>query len=149
MSGNQGKPSIWARLFKRERKVTEPARTAPLPPEQIQPLQPEPVAIEPAQLIVGTGQSIGKERDHNEDSLFTMATVLSGHEDAIPFGLFIIADGMGGYQNGEIASNVAARAVASEVLKKLILPYYSLGPIHRTIRSKKFCGMAFSKRKMR
>jgi serine/threonine protein phosphatase PrpC len=64
------------------------------------------------QLNVFSCQSPGKERFHNEDSLFVLNTTLSGVEGAISFGIFLVADGMGGHQNGEVASFLAAQAAS-------------------------------------
>jgi PPM family protein phosphatase len=73
----------------------------------------------PQQLQVVSGQSTGLVREHNEDALFTMgSTILSG-ESQLPFGLFIVADGMGGHQHGEIASGVAVRTSVEYLSAKL------------------------------
>lgn len=73
----------------------------------------------PMQYVVGSGQSVGLQRDHNEDALFTLASVLSDGKTEEPFGLFIIADGMGGHKNGEIASSVTIRVVVRYVIDQL------------------------------
>lgn len=70
-------------------------------------------------LVYGNAQSIGMVRDHNEDSIFSMTAVLSEEKNRIPFGLFIVADGMGGHQHGEVASSMATRALASYLYKNL------------------------------
>lgn len=82
--------------------------------------------IEFPQFSVGIGQSVGKQRDHNEDSLFCLTATLSSGEVPMPCGLYIIADGMGGHQHGEIASNVSVRSMANHVIQKLVLPHFSL-----------------------
>ncbi len=84
--------------------------------------------LELPQLIAGCGQSVGKQRDHNEDALFTLTTMLASDTTQIPFGLYIVADGMGGHQHGEVASGVAVRALASYVTSRLYLPLFSLIP---------------------
>lgn len=81
----------------------------------------------PAQIQVACAQSVGKQRDHNEDTLYSMHTMLADGGLDLPFGLFIIADGMGGHQFGEIASGSAARVMADYVLQQLYLP--TLHPI--------------------
>jgi serine/threonine protein phosphatase PrpC len=43
---------------------------------------------------------------------------MAGNSGNLPFGLYIIADGMGGHQFGEVASNAAIRTVAGYVLRK-------------------------------
>jgi PPM family protein phosphatase len=102
---------------------TEPIVTAPLSLEVT--VKPENNYY-PPQIAFGCAQSIGKQRDHNEDALFASSTVLASDNTNIPFGLFIIADGMGGHQHGEVASGVAIRAMASFIIRKLFVPTYSL-----------------------
>ena len=77
-------------------------------------------------LVAGYAQSVGKQRDHNEDALFELTTMLSGENAHIPFGLYIVADGMGGHQHGDIASGTAVRAMAGYILRKLYLPLLDL-----------------------
>lgn len=74
--------------------------------------------FEPTQFLVASGQSVGRQRELNEDSIFTFATVIAGNSSNPPLGLFIIADGMGGHQYGEIASNTAIRSISGYVMKK-------------------------------
>jgi serine/threonine protein phosphatase PrpC len=80
---------------------------------------PVPELIGPAQFLVGCAQSIGKKRDHNEDALFTMTVTLSVDGTRLPFGVYIVADGMGGHMYGEIASGIATRSVGSYLVAKL------------------------------
>lgn len=64
----------------------------------------------------------GIVRDNNEDAAYVMYTT-NGMVDGGPnFGLFIIADGMGGHQLGERASALAVRSAASYVIDRLYLP---------------------------
>lgn len=80
---------------------------------------------QPAQLVVGCGQSVGKQREHNEDALFMLTTNLAEGNTSLPFGLYIVADGMGGHQHGEVASSLAIHAMASHMIQKLYLPLLS------------------------
>jgi len=77
------------------------------------------------QFIVGVAQSVGIQRDHNEDALFTLTTNMVAGEKNIHFGLYIVADGMGGHENGEIASSVAVDRLTSHVIRHLYLPLFS------------------------
>ena len=74
------------------------------------------------QFIYGTCQSVGRQREHNEDALFAMSSVMREGETEFPFGLFIVADGMGGHQHGEVASGAAIRALSGYLLQRLVVP---------------------------
>ncbi len=100
------------------------ASTAPLSPENYV----EGTKFYPPQLSVGTGQSVGRQRDHNEDALFALTTDLASNSTHVSFGFFIVADGMGGHQHGEIASEVSVRAMSGYVLRKLFIPMFSMKP---------------------
>jgi protein phosphatase len=103
-------------------------QTAPLTDEQLQAVSlPEPVFY-PPQLIVATAQSVGKQRDHNEDALYTLSSVISDGEKSMPFGILIVADGMGGHLHGEIASGTAARTVGEYLLRKVYPRLMGVGP---------------------
>lgn len=113
---------FFARLF-RNRKVERKAssldiKTAPLSEEQLAAVSRSEAPIQPAQYLVGCAQSVGILRDHNEDSLFVLNTILSGDKQ-IPAGIFIVADGMGGHEHGEVASSVATRVMADHLLSSL------------------------------
>lgn len=78
-------------------------------------------------LQVGLATHVGQVRDHNEDALFAMTSLQSSDAGDVPFGLFIIADGMGGHQGGEEASALASRTVARYVTQEVYLPFLSGG----------------------
>ena len=61
--------------------------------------------------MVGVGQSIGRQRDHNEDSLFYLNSTFANVRNDTNFGVFVVADGMGGHEFGEVASSIAAKTV--------------------------------------
>ncbi len=65
---------------------------------------------------VATCQSTGRERNHNEDTLFVISSLIKGIDSPISFGIYLIADGMGGHQSGEIASNLAAQSVSKSLM---------------------------------
>ncbi len=121
---------FFKRLFNKEKEQPkEPAeeiKTAPLNDDQLNTVSSRPVPVKPAHLLVGAGQSVGRQRDHNEDTLFAMSSVLSDGSNEIPFGFFMVADGMGGYEYGEVASSVAARIMSEQVISKLYLPHVGI-----------------------
>jgi protein phosphatase len=94
--------------------------------DETSPSRPVNPRLEPPQLIVGIGQSVGIQRDHNEDSVFTLTTNLTSGDNNLRFGLYIVADGMGGHENGEIASSVAVSELSSHVINSLYLPIFSI-----------------------
>lgn len=95
------------------------ATTAPLSDQQLQFIvNNQNPKYEPQQLVAAAGQSVGKQRELNEDSLLAMTTTMAGNSGNLPFGLYIVADGMGGHQYGEVASNAAIRTVAGYILRK-------------------------------
>jgi len=100
-------------------KTLDTANTAPLTEQQLQAIVGnQNPHFDLQQLISASGQSVGKQRELNEDSLLSITTTMAGNSGNLPFGLYIVADGMGGHQFGEVASNAAIRTVASYVLRK-------------------------------
>lgn len=100
-------------------KGQDVTQTAPLTEEQIQAIvNNQNPHFDLQQLIASCGQSVGKQRELNEDSLLALTATMAGNSGNLPFGLYIVADGMGGHQFGEVASNAAIRTVAGHILKK-------------------------------
>ena len=100
-------------------KTLDTANTAPLTDQQLQSIvNNQNPRFDLQQLIAAGGQSVGKQRELNEDSLLAITSTMAGNSGNLPFGLYIIADGMGGHQFGEVASNAAIRTVAGYVLRK-------------------------------
>jgi len=107
------------------------------PQEITKPLSPQPTIIgsdqpegrlrlEPPQLLASCAQSVGKQRDHNEDSLFSLTTIFASNGTRLPFGLYIVADGMGGHQHGEVASEIATLTMANHVMDKIFSHIYKI-----------------------
>ncbi len=71
--------------------------------------------------IVGTRSDPGIKRQYkpNEDSLFAAQGVISAPNPQ-PFGLFVVADGMGGHANGQDASRLAIQTIVEYILPRLI-----------------------------
>lgn len=100
-------------------KTIDTANTAPLTDEQLKSIvNNQNPHFDLQQLISASGQSVGKQRELNEDSLLALTTTMAGNSGNLPFGLYIVADGMGGHQFGEVASNAAIRTVAGYILRK-------------------------------
>lgn len=69
-------------------------------------------------------RDIGRVRELNQDSVFALITTLPREGNDLTVGLFIVADGMGGHEGGEIASRLAVRTVVHHVLSQLVLPAF-------------------------
>lgn len=74
-------------------------------------------------LRVGYASDVGRLRGHNEDTLIVFKGAHLGYDTPGPFGFFVVTDGMGGHQAGEVASSLAARLVAHEVISSVYLPF--------------------------
>ncbi len=74
-------------------------------------------------LKVGQSCHLGNVRKRNEDSIFVLNTYSGGEEPYVPFGLYIIADGMGGHHAGHKASRSTAAIMARDVTEKILLPF--------------------------
>ncbi len=109
------------KIFKKKATPYIEVETTPLSEDQLRSVSFEQIKLHPLQYIVGSGQSTGLQRDHNEDAIFVMSSTLADGNSDVPVGVFIIADGMGGHLNGEIASGVAARMMARAILSRLYL----------------------------
>jgi protein phosphatase len=61
-------------------------------------------------------------RDHNEDTTLVIMAAQDGDDMRPSFGLFVLADGMGGHRAGEIASSLAVRMAAYHIAQHAYLP---------------------------
>jgi len=78
----------------------------------------------PIQLIAASALDTGKRRENNEDALLSITSTLAADSENVVFGLYAVADGMGGHKSGELASESALRAFADHVIKVLYLPQF-------------------------
>lgn len=110
---------FFRRLVRRiERLPPDQASTAPLDPRKI------PVGlVEELRKHVTTGaaQSIGHERKKNDDALLVFSGSSESVERLPDFGLYCVADGLGGYEHGAEASAVAVRSLARSLTQGAIL----------------------------
>ncbi|MBI4630981.1 MAG: serine/threonine-protein phosphatase, partial [Chloroflexi bacterium] len=105
-----------------------PPPTQPLAPESLATAQLSTAPLSfrtvgASALQVAHAQSVGRVRDHNEDSLLAITCSFEGVNRIPSFGLYIVTDGMGGHNMGEKASSVAARSIAHDIVKNI---YFSL-----------------------
>ena len=71
----------------------------------------------PFKLKAASKTDVGRQREQNEDSPYMHIS------DDQERGLFIVADGMGGYKAGEVASQLAVQKI-SESLKSYLAPLF-------------------------
>jgi len=121
LNTTSSKPDVASEQF----ETTNTNPNASISKVQVPSILPTITHLEVPQLIVGVAQSVGIQRDHNEDSLFTLTTNLILDEKTVNFGLYIIADGMGGHDDGELASSLAVGMLASHVINTLLVPLIS------------------------
>lgn len=70
--------------------------------------------------LAASATTIGRVRSENQDACAVMQ--LDVHDDvaqAMPLGVFLVADGMGGEARGELASRIAARSTVAELAAQL------------------------------
>jgi PPM family protein phosphatase len=108
----------------------EPAATAPLPNSIVEgvtrPLPPE--RLTPSSddhLTFGQTTDVGMVRTNNQDSVFSFFATGRSADSPPDFGVFIVADGMGGHHDGEKASALTARIVATYILNNIYVPILS------------------------
>jgi PPM family protein phosphatase len=81
--------------------------------------------VDPHGLFAAGDTSVGKQRDHNEDAFYMVTYAPKDDQAKFNFGLYIVADGMGGHQFGELASQSAINSVSKEVIEQIFDPMLS------------------------
>ena len=62
-------------------------------------------------LRIGRQTDVGMQRQLNEDSFCALSLVLNNQSINQPMGLYVVADGMGGHEGGEVASGLTVRTI--------------------------------------
>lgn len=70
--------------------------------------------------IIGAATDTGMLRDHNEDSLLYLKLCLNNTSLEKTWGLYVVADGMGGHAGGEVASGLAIRTIAEGIMEEYL-----------------------------
>ncbi|MDY0020201.1 MAG: Stp1/IreP family PP2C-type Ser/Thr phosphatase [Anaerolineae bacterium] len=73
-------------------------------------------------LRVGRRTDVGRVRSLNEDSLLTLETSRVYRSLNQPVGVFAVADGMGGHEAGDVASQLTCRVIGQLAAKEIIEP---------------------------
>lgn len=117
--------------------VTAPLATAPLPnilDGVTRPLAPEKYGTSSHEhMVFGQTSDVGLVRTNNQDAVLSFFVASRSVEERPDFGLFIVADGMGGHHDGEKASAITTRVVASQLASSIYLPL--LGGINDSDRT--------------
>ena len=71
-------------------------------------------------LLVGRLSDVGQQRKINEDSMLTLELARVHNSANRPVGLYVVADGMGGHEGGEVASKLAANTLADTLWPQLM-----------------------------
>jgi serine/threonine protein phosphatase PrpC len=110
--------------------LVELITTVPMTPPGREPLsiakplaRPDAVARQAAtQLMVSTGLDVGLKRrgKPNEDSLLALQNTRVLRGGSCPVGLFVVADGMGGHENGQEASHLVIQSLSKSVVPSII-----------------------------
>jgi len=109
-------------------------RTMPLPPLETtaMPIISRPArkqAVQETSLLSVCRSHKGAVRNHNQDSCFVFTSNNGGQDVVPPFGLFVVADGLGGHMDGDVAGRIVSRTVAGHVLKSIYLPLLAGQPL--------------------
>jgi len=120
----ENKSSVLADTAPAEPATVSMADTPPpLPEGATRPLPPETVISSSNEhLTFGQSTDVGMVRNNNQDSALSYFFTSRSADQRPDFGLFIVADGMGGHHDGEKASALATRTVAAHVTNNVYLP---------------------------
>lgn len=108
------------KIFSRESDVIED-QSQPTP-EETYPTMSNSL---PPGLTVAKISDIGRVRERNEDTYLAVDVTLHSDDELAPMGLYIVADGMGGHEKGEVASSLAAQVSAHQIMEDVFLPFLS------------------------
>lgn len=83
-----------------------------LPQEILRPLKPSH----------GQATHPGRQRPRNEDAVLSLTFGIDQEGLSVPIGLYIVADGMGGHDAGDLASRTVSRVVAERLIQTGVVP---------------------------
>ncbi len=98
----------------------------PEPPGITRPLPEEATsANKSGHLTYGQASDKGMVRSNNQDAAVSFYFASDTVEEQPDFGIFIVADGMGGHKEGEKASSMTASEVLQDIFRTVFLPMIS------------------------
>lgn len=89
----------------------------------------EPIFPLGVTLVAGARSDVGRTRrgNPNEDSILVMQLSRIHESVSQPFGLYIVADGLGGHDDGQTASRRAIAVIADYITREVVLPALQSG----------------------
>jgi serine/threonine protein phosphatase PrpC len=80
-------------------------------------------------LVAGARSDVGRTRrgNPNEDSILIMEFTRVHESITQPFGLYIVADGLGGHDDGQAASRKAVAVIADSITREVLIPAIQSG----------------------
>jgi PPM family protein phosphatase len=87
-------------------------------------IAPTPQRLVSNQVEIAFLSNVGRVRTNNEDSFsaFLGSVPRLNSDNELLFSFLAVADGMGGHEDGEVASNIAVRKMTEGVLRNFYLP---------------------------
>lgn len=85
-------------------------------------MAPPPIAGRPLKPRHGQATDPGRKHARNEDSVVTFTFDKAQQGGAVPIGFYMVADGMGGHDAGDVASRMVYQVVTEWILKSKVLP---------------------------
>lgn len=98
----------------------------PVPPGITRPLPEEATAADRSgHILYGQASDTGMVRSNNQDAAISFYYASNTYEEHPDFGVFIVADGMGGHKEGEKASSITASEVMKDIFNTVFMPMIS------------------------
>jgi serine/threonine protein phosphatase PrpC len=103
-------------LSTEETQKAVPLKTRPLPP-------PKPFSSKSKNIRFGQASDVGQLRSNNQDASLAVLFSSEVTNNPPPIGFFVVADGMGGHHDGELASALTVQTLVREVVEQVLLPH--------------------------
>lgn len=98
------------------RPTHEPRPTTPLVSASL-----DNPRVQPLRIGVGWHTGLIRSAAPNEDSVVVFQGTYTFQSQLLPFGLCVVADGMGGHDDGQLASQIAMQTMSHTVLQNIIM----------------------------